>query len=244
MQGKLKRMGRVDKQNPEKSGSSSPLPHPRYFPPAWQADEEGILCVGGSLKPDLLLDAYRHGIFPWPIDDRSPLFWWSPDPRAVIEFDRFHVPRRLERRIKSGRFRVTFDRDFSGVIRSCAREHSRTGGTWITRNMIAAYERMHELGHCHSVEVWRNDELVGGTYGVGIGAFFAAESMFHVVTDASKVALVSLVKHLQSRGYRLLDIQQLTPHTVRFGAVEIPRQEYLQRLAEAIVMPVTFGDVT
>lgn len=233
-------MGRVEKLDSEKSGGQSPLSHPRYFPPAWQADEEGILCVGGSLKTELLLDAYCHGIFPWPIDDLSPLFWWSPDPRAVIEFEGFHVPRRLERTMRSGRFEISFDRDFSGVIRSCAREHSRTGGTWITRNMISAYERMHEVGHCHSVEVWQEELLVGGTYGIGIGAFFAAESMFHTVTDASKVALVSLVKHLQCRGYTLLDIQQITPHTARFGAAEIPREEYLQRLAKAVEIPVTF----
>ena len=235
-------MGRVEKRDPEVTGSRSPLSHPRYFPPAWQADEEGILCVGGSLKSELLLDAYRHGIFPWPIDDSSPLFWWSPDPRAVIEFDEFHVSRRLTRTLRSGRFQVSLDRDFSGVIRSCSWEHSRSGGTWITRNMIAAYEKMHALGHCHSVEVWRDGELVGGTYGIGIGAFFAAESMFHLVTDASKVGLVSLVKHLQVRGYRLLDIQQLTAHTQRFGAVEIPREQYLRRLAEAVEMPVTFGE--
>ena len=215
---------------------------PQYFPPAWQAEPEGLLCVGGTLQTDLLLDAYRHGIFPWPSDDESPLFWWSPDPRAVIEYDTFHVSRRLARTITSGRFVVTCDSNFGGVIRGCAQEHSRHGGTWITPNMIVAYERLHKFGHAHSVEVWQNERLVGGTYGVSIGGLFAAESMFHRVTDASKVALAHLIRHLQARGYTLLDVQQWTPHTGRFGAIEIPRSQYLKRLATAVDLPVTFGE--
>jgi len=217
------------------------LTRPKFFPPADEADEHGLLGIGGQLTPDWLLDAYRHGIFPWPMVGWEAMAWWSLDPRAVIEFDQFHVSRRLVRTCRSGRFAVTCDTDFAGVIDGCATADDRTAGTWITPPMRAAYVRLHQLGHAHSVEAWRDGRLVGGTYGVAIGGLFAAESMFHYQTDASKVALVALVQHLRARGYTLLDIQQLTPHTARFGASEIPRQEYLQRLAAAVDLRVTFG---
>jgi leucyl/phenylalanyl-tRNA--protein transferase len=221
----------------------SVLPPSRFFPPAEDADAEGIVGFGGKLSPAWLLDAYRHGIFPWPIGDMDePMAWWSPDPRAVIELDRFHVSRRLRRTCDSRRFTVSLDRDFVGVIRGCATVGDRVGNTWLTKRMIAAYIRLHRLGHAHSVEVWQEKKLAGGTYGVAIGGLFAAESMFHRVRDASKVALVHLVEHLNHRGYVLFDIQQLTPHTARFGAVEIPRREYLARLAEAINVQVGFAD--
>ena len=168
--------------------------------------------------------------------------WWSPDPRAVIEFGRFHVPRRLPRTCRSGRFQVTFDRDFAGVIRGCATAAGRVGETWLTPTMIDAYIRLHKLGYAHSVEAWHDGRLAGGTYGLAIGGLFAAESMFYRVRDASKVALVHLVEHLRPRGYSLLDIQQLTPHTARFGAIEIPRKQYLRRLATALAQPVRFGE--
>jgi leucyl/phenylalanyl-tRNA---protein transferase len=219
------------------------LPKSRFFPRAELADADGLLALGGRLTPEWLLDAYAHGIFPWPhseIDD--PMLWWSPDPRAVIEFDRFHVPRRLLRTCRSGRFAVACDRDFAGVIQGCASARGRVGETWLTGRMIRAYHHLHELGHAHSVEAWDEGELAGGTYGVALGGLFAAESMFYRVPDASKVALVALVAHLRARGYQLLDIQQLTPHTTRFGASEIPRSEYIARLAEAIRLPVSFGD--
>ncbi|MGA2797518.1 MAG: leucyl/phenylalanyl-tRNA--protein transferase [Thermoguttaceae bacterium] len=213
----------------------SVLPPSRFFPPAEDADADGIVGFGGKLLPAWLLDAYRHGIFPWPIGDMDePMAWWSPDPRAIIPLDRFHVSRRLVRTCDSGRFTVSLDRDFAGVIRGCATAGDRVGNTWLTKRMIAAYIRLHRLGHAHSVEVWHENKLAGGTYGVAIGGLFAAESMFHRVRDASKVALVHLVEHLKQRGYELFDIQQLTPHTARFGAVEIPRREYLARLTEAI----------
>jgi leucyl/phenylalanyl-tRNA--protein transferase len=217
------------------------LPPSRFFPPAEHSDPEGFIGFGGELTPDLLLDAYRHGIFPWPMgDDTMPLPWWSPDPRAVIEFERFHIPRRLQRVVKSGRFEITFDRDFAAVIRGCATGRGRKGGTWLTPKMIAAYIHMHELGHAHSVEAWREGRLAGGVYGVAIAGLFSAESMFYRVPEASKVALVRLVEHLRTRGHVLLDIQQLTPNTARFGAIEIPRREYLRRLAEALQKPVEF----
>jgi leucyl/phenylalanyl-tRNA---protein transferase len=204
----------------------------------WLADEWGLVARGGNLSPERLLKAYRRGIFPW-YSDGDPILWWSPDPRAIFELDGFHVPRRLQRTLRSGRFEVTVNRDFSGVIRGCA---DREEGTWITPEMIAAYEQLHRLGHCHSVEVWHGDMLAGGLYGVAIGGFFAGESMFTRVRDASKVALAHLVDRLRRRGFQLFDIQFVTEHTVTLGAVEIPRKQYLTRLGKALACPVSFDD--
>ena len=211
----------------------------RFFPAAHTAGRDGLIAVGGSLTPDWLLDAYRHGIFPWPMS--GILAWWSPDPRAVIEFENLHVSRRLQRTLAANRFRVTCDHDFAGVINGCATAQDRAHGTWLTTDLREAYVRLHRLGYAHSVEVWQGTELVGGTYGVAIGGMFAAESMFYKVSDASKVALVRLIRHLEARGYELLDIQQLTRHTARFGATEIPRRHYLSRLRQALGAEVTFG---
>jgi leucyl/phenylalanyl-tRNA--protein transferase len=222
---------------------NSHLPPSRFFPPAEEADEEGIVGFGGKLSPEWLLDAYRHGIFPWPMGNiERPVAWWSPDPRAVIEFERFHVPRRLERIYRSGRFEMALDRDFPGVIAGCATAGDREDNTWLNPRMIRAYIRLHRLGYAHSVEAWQNGRLAGGTYGLALGGLFAAESMFYRISEASKVALVYLVEHLRRRGYSLLDIQQLTPHTARFGAVEISRRDYLARLADALRRPVQFCD--
>jgi leucyl/phenylalanyl-tRNA---protein transferase len=224
---------------------STILPPSRFFPPAETVDEDGFVGFGGKLTPEWLLDAYAHGIFPWPISDaRAPLAWWSPDPRAIIEFDRFHVPQRLQRTCRSGRFTVTFDTAFEKVIRGCATGHGRKGATWLIPAMIDAYLELFRLGHAHSVESWCDGQLAGGVYGVAIAGVFAAESMFYRIRDGSKVALVHLVEHLRRRGYGLLDIQQLTPHTTQFGAVEIPRREFLVRLAAALAMPVSFADVS
>jgi leucyl/phenylalanyl-tRNA--protein transferase len=217
------------------------LPPSRFFPPAEEVDSEGLVGFGGQLTLEWLLDAYRHGIFPWPIgDSEAPLAWWSPDPRAIIELDRFHVPRRLAQTIRSGRFEVSYDRDFPGVIRGCATAPDRRGETWLTPPMIEAYVRLFELGHAHSVEVWHCGQLAGGVYGVSIAGLFAAESKFYRVRDASKVALVHLVNRLRARGYSLLDLQQYTAHTAQFGAIEIPRSAYLGRLAKALAEPVSF----
>ena len=219
------------------------LPPSRFFPPAESADTEGVVGFGGKLTPEWLLDAYQHGIFPWPTGDPGfPVPWCSPDPRAIFDLDQFHIPRRLAQTCRSGRFRVTFDTDFSGVIRGCASAGMRGGQTWLTSPMIRAYIRLFELGHCHSVEVWHDEQLAGGTYGLASGGLFAAESMFYCVRDASKVALVRLIERLRRRGYTLMDIQQLTPHTAQFGAIEIPRAEYLRRLTESHAVAVTFGD--
>ena len=215
-----------------------------FFPPADGADHDGLLALGGSLEPEWLLDAYRHGIFPWPMmDDPAPIPWWSPDPRAIIELDSFHVSRRLRRTCRKGHFSVTRDKAFAAVINRCASTGDRKSQTWITPRMIDAYCRLHQLGHAHSVEVWHRGELAGGTYGLGVGGLFAGESKFHTVRDASKVALVHLVEHLRDRGYQLFDIQQLTPHTARLGAIEIPRREYLSRLADALTTPVVFASL-
>jgi leucyl/phenylalanyl-tRNA--protein transferase len=217
------------------------LPPSRFFPPPTSTTPEGLLCIGGRLSPEWLLDAYRHGIFPWPMWEDEPIAWWSPDPRAIIELDGLHVSRRLQRTIRGGKFRVTCDHDFAGVIHGCATAGDRTGNTWLTPAMIGAYCQMHTLGHAHSVEVWQADRLVGGTYGIAIGGLFAAESMFHLVRDASKVTLVHLVSHLATCGFRLLDVQQWTEHTGSMGAVEISRDNYLRRLATAMELPVTFS---
>jgi leucyl/phenylalanyl-tRNA--protein transferase len=203
------------------------LPDPVLRPEL--ADELGLVAVGGDLRPQRLLDAYRHGVFPW-YDEGDPICWWSPDPRAVFELDGLHVPRRLRRTLRTGRFRCSVNEDFAGVIRGCA---DRPDGTWVTEDMVAAYETLHRLGHAHSVEAWSEGRLAGGLYGVAIGGFFAGESMFTRVRDASKVALVDTVERLRERGFTLFDTQMLTPHTARLGAVEISRVDYLARLGEA-----------
>jgi leucyl/phenylalanyl-tRNA--protein transferase len=201
------------------------------------ADDFGLVGVGGDLETERLLTAYRQGVFPM-YEEGEPVCWWSPDPRAVFDLDKLHVSRRLGRTIRSGKFKITFDREFVGVMRGCAR---RGEGTWVTSDMVAAYHRLHQLGHAHSVEAWLDGELVGGVYGVSIGGLFAGESMFHRVSDASKVALVHLFGRLRYRGYVLFDTQILNEHTRSLGAYTIPRSEYLVRMREAIQAPVTFG---
>jgi leucyl/phenylalanyl-tRNA--protein transferase len=206
-----------------------------WLPPEL-ADDSGLVGVGGDLRPQRLLEAYRRGIFPW-YDEHGPICWWSPDPRALFELDGLHVSRRLRRTMRSGRFTVTLNRDFAGVMRGCA---DRPEGTWITLDMIGAYVKLHRLGHAHSVEAWAGDELAGGIYGVAIGGLFAGESMFKRHRDASKVALAVLVERLRERGYQLFDVQFLTDHTASLGAIEIPRDEYLVRLRRALAVPATF----
>lgn len=170
------------------------------------------------------------------------MLWWSPDPRAILPLDGMYVSRRVQRRMRNGEFRVTFNEAFGKVIRACAKGPGRQGGTWLTAEMIDAYTDLHTHGHAHSVEAWKDGKLVGGTYGVGIGGFFAAESMFYRSRDASKVALATLVEHLNQRGYQLLDVQQWTPHTGRLGVLEISRDDYLERLEAALALPVSFRD--
>jgi len=208
-----------------------------WFPDPCEARSDGLLAVGGDLSVPRLLLAYRTGVFPW---TTGPVTWWSPNPRAIFDLSQIHVPRSLERGLRPGRFEVTFDRDFSAVIRGCATAPRGGQSSWITPAFIAAYCDLHDAGHAHSVEVWRNGELAAGLYGVAIGGFFAGESMFHRVADGSKVAVVQLARRLADRGFSVFDTQMVTPVTRSLGAVEIPRADYLGRLAAALTQPAAW----
>ena len=187
------------------------------------------------LPPALLIRAYRQGIFPMALED-GQIGWFSPDPRGVLPLDdRFHLPSRLARVIRSQAFEVDVDRDFEGVMRACAER--RDEGTWISDEILESYAALYQLGLAHSVECRQAGRLVGGLYGVHLGGAFFGESMFHRVTDASKVALVALIERLRRRGFALLDVQWLTPHLARFGGIEIPRTEYLAALKDALRRP-------
>lgn len=208
------------------------------FPNANGADPEGLLAIGGDMSTERLLLAYRSGIFPWTV---SPITWWSPEPRAILEPEEMHVPGSLAKLLRKNLFRITVDQAFRAVMEGCAEPAPGRRDTWITPEFIEAYTRLHQAGHAHSLECWQGDELAGGIYGVAIGAFFAGESMFHRVPNASKVALYHLARHLQERGFELFDIQMLTPITARLGGIEIPRREYLRRLAKAVRKGATFA---
>lgn len=187
-----------------------------------------------ALSPERLLAAYAQGIFPWPQSRFGPIPWVSPDPRALLEFDRLHVPRSLRQQRARTTLRFSIDEAFPAVIAACARvARPGQGSTWITPAMEKAYVRLHELGHAHSVEAWDGPKLAGGVYGVDAGGAFSGESMFHEAPNASKLALLHLIDHLRARGALWLDIQMLTPHLEALGAREIPRAEFLERLAEA-----------
>ena len=191
----------------------------------------------------LLVSAYSSGWFPMAVDD-GEIRWYSPDPRGVLPLDAFHVPSRLARVIRSNKFALHIDRDFEAVMRACADADRQDNdpGTWINAEILASYVELHKLGIAHSVEAWQGDRLVGGLYGVALGGAFFGESMFHHVTDASKVALSALVERLRVRGFRLLDIQWVTPHLEQFGAVEISRRKYLKLLADALSVETEFVD--
>lgn len=209
-----------------------------WFPPASQAlrgQLSGLVAIGGDLSVPRLLLAYRSGIFPWTVD---PITWWSPDPRGIFELDAFHIGRSLARVLRKGVFEVTVNRAFREVMEGCSRPGE--SGQWITPEFIAAYTRLHQAGHAHSLECWQGGQLAGGIYGVAVGGLFAGESMFHRADNASKVALCHLVQRLRERGYRLFDIQMITPITAQLGAVHIPRAEYLARLREAVEVECKF----
>jgi len=212
------------------------------FPDVRRADHDGFLMAGGELSEPWILEAYRRGIFPWPLVDENVahLAWFSPDPRAIVELDGLHISRRLARRIRREEFRVTIDSHFAGVIAGCAAPRSDDALTWITAELAFAYTQLHRRGFAHSIEVWHNDQLAGGLYGVALGGVFSAESMFSRRRDASKVALAFLVGHLRERDFDLLDIQQITPHMSRMGATEISRHDYLRRLAIGLRKEVRF----
>jgi leucyl/phenylalanyl-tRNA--protein transferase len=204
-------------------------------------DPNGLLAVGGDLTSRWLLAAYRRGIFPWFNDDRDPILWWSPDPRAVVLPEDIRVSRRLARTLRSGGFRVTLDTAFREVMAGCAAPRADAGGTWITPRMGRAYQRLHRSGYAHSCEVWRGDTLVGGVYGVSLGAMFFGESMFFRETDASKVALVVLVRQIERWGFSLLDCQVMNPHLESLGARTLSRPEFLDRLAANEAQPTRRG---
>lgn len=201
---------------------------PAHFPDPYYAMDEpnGLLAVGGDLTPARLLNAYRQGIFPW-YSDGQPIMWWSPAPRAVLFPDELRISRSLHKSLRRGHFQLSLDRDFSAVIEACSSMRADQGGTWITSEMKQAYLRLHQIGFAHSVEVWQNNILVGGLYGVSMGKVFFGESMFSRVSDASKVALVHLVRHLQGWDFALIDCQVGSPHLFTLGASEIPREDFL-----------------
>jgi leucyl/phenylalanyl-tRNA--protein transferase len=201
------------------------------FPNLQTANREGLLALGGDLSVARLLVAYRSGIFPW---TDEPLTWWSPDPRAIFDIERFHPPERLKSKLRHPPFEMTIDRDFRAVIHACAESGPGRESTWISPRFIEAYLELHRQGHAHSVEAWRDGNLVGGIYGVSVQGFFAGESMFHRETDASKIALCHLMGHLRERKFELFDTQVLSPLTARLGAIEIRRRDYLERLALAL----------
>lgn len=206
------------------------------FPPLEQALREpnGLLAAGADLSPERLLDAYRHGIFPWYGPGQPPL-WWSPEPRMVLFPDELKISRSLARRLKKQDYQIRLDANFRDVMLACA-STPRPGqdGSWIVPEILEGYCTLHALGYAHSVETWIEGKLAGGLYGVAIGRMFYGESMFHRVTDASKIAFVHLVQYLQTHGYGLIDCQMHTSHLDRFGAREIPRSEFAKRLAELV----------
>ncbi len=206
------------------------------FPPLASAlaEPNGLLAAGGDLTPQRLVAAYSRGIFPW-YSEGQPVLWWSPDPRMVLPVAEFRVARSLRKRVQAETFETRFDTAFRAVVDACARTpRPGQGGTWITPEMVDAYCELHRLGYAHSVESWRDGELAGGLYGVALGRVFFGESMFARVTDASKVALVALVAHLQRQGVPLVDCQQETAHLASFGARPVPRAQFARALAQLI----------
>jgi leucyl/phenylalanyl-tRNA--protein transferase len=211
------------------------------FPPPDYADPSGLLAVGGDLSNERLLEAYRLGIFPWYSDDQ-PILWWSPDPRLTLDLKDFKISRSLRKTLTKGIFQVTFDHAFEAVIRACAVvPREAQNGTWITDEMQKAYVNLHGLGYAHSVESWFGGKLAGGLYGVSLGRCFFGESMFHLKTDASKVALAALVEKLKSWDFHFIDSQMTTEHMLRLGAKELPRRIFLKRLQSALRYPTKRG---
>nr|WP_314488074.1 leucyl/phenylalanyl-tRNA--protein transferase [uncultured Pseudomonas sp.] len=210
------------------------------FPPLTKAMREpnGLLAAGGDLSADRLVQAYRHGCFPW-FSEGQPILWWSPDPRTVLFPEELHVSRSLAKLMRQQRYQVSFDRDFEAVIQACAAPRRDADGTWITDDMQIAYTELHARGHAHSVEVWDNDELVGGLYGLAMGQLFFGESMFSRTDNASKFGFATLVKHLQAWGFVLIDCQMATRHLESLGARSIPRQQFADYLRDHLDQPTT-----
>ena len=212
------------------------------FPPIKTAlaEPDGLLAAGGGLSVRRLLDAYSRGIFPW-FSEGDPILWWSPDPRMVLFCDELKVSRSLAKNFRNKGFETRIDSAFSRVIKACAEPRKGEPGTWIGKEMQAAYVALHRAGHAHSFETWLDGRLVGGLYGIAIGRAFFGESMFSRATDASKVALLALVGELRERGFPMIDCQQRTPLLASLGAREIPRRQFLRRLAALVHYPEAAG---
>ncbi|MEP7042010.1 MAG: leucyl/phenylalanyl-tRNA--protein transferase [Dokdonella sp.] len=208
---------------------------PNEFPPVDRAlrDPDGLLAAGGDLSPERLLAAYRRGIFPW-FSDGQPILWWSPAARTVFDTGAMHVPRRLARWLRGCDWSLRADTAFAEVVRACAAPRAHQPSTWITDDMLAAYRRLHALGHAHSVEAWHDGRLVGGIYGVAIGRMFFGESMFSAMTNGSKVALLALCRALRQWDFPLLDAQIASDHLFTLGALELPRATFCARLAPLV----------
>jgi len=201
-----------------------------YFPPVDNASAEGILGFGGDLSSERLILAYESGVFPW-FEEDQPIIWWAPNPRMVLFFDELNISKSMRNIFNRNTFRITFNQEFRSIITSC-QQSKREGqtGTWITNDMIEAYCKLHDLGIAKSVEVWQNKELVGGLYGIDLGHIFCGESMFSKVSNASKVAFITLAKELQSKNYQLLDCQVYNEHLYSLGCREIPREQFMSIL--------------
>ncbi|WPR71840.1 leucyl/phenylalanyl-tRNA--protein transferase [Flavobacterium sp. NG2] len=205
-----------------------------FFPPVSQANYDGIVAIGGDLSAERLQLAYRSGIFPW-FEDGDPIIWWSPNPRMVLFLDELKVTKSMRNILNRNIFKVTFNQEFRAVISNCQKvKRSGQNGTWITNDMIDAYCNLHELGIAKSVEVWQNDELVGGLYGVDMGHIFCGESMFSKVSNASKVAFITLVEKLRNENYKLLDCQVYNEHLESLGCREIEREAFIEILRSDI----------
>lgn len=220
----------IDKNNPD-----------IYFPDPYFAPDDFPLAYGGDLSVERLIFAYKNGIFPWYSED-EPILWWSPNPRMVLFPENLKIQRSLKKVLKKNKFEIRFDENFEDVIKMCATvKRKGQDGTWITTEMIEAYTNLHKIGIAHSVEAYIDNKLVGGLYGVSIGRAFFGESMFHIVSDASKVAFVYLVKKLQEWKFDIIDCQQATVHMARFGAIEIPRNQFLDILKISTTKPTLLG---
>lgn len=203
------------------------------FPPV-EGAEDGVVAVGGDLSPERLLLAYSKGIFPW-FGENDPIIWHSPEERFIMLLDKLHISKSMRRVLNSNKFKITFDTDFIYIIQQCAQvKRKGEDSTWITSEMIDAYKKLHDLGYAHSIEVWQDDRIVGGLYGVSLGKCFFAESMFHTATNASKFAVIKLIELLKQKDFHFLDAQVYTDHVATLGAKEIPRQTFLQLLQEGL----------